>query len=221
MPDGTAKVTSRWEQVRPYVTGTLGTTILVGVGVGTWLAVAGVFLQNTDGVEVKITNIEKVANTQKTYKFSYTTQGGQMCGSPPIACIEDAFKPCKGDLFTFRNTYTTPTLNDVTALVTDVDESAVYFDLDLTDKGNGTPEWGFMTCHSTFKNQFRGTVRDAVQLVVDTAKDVGSSVLGGFCDVIPIPILCTGFDFSNWTVWACIACLILSFLVGLYIAFTA
>jgi len=210
MPAGPPKVNARWAQVSPYIKGGGGTAILAGVGVGTWLAVAGTHLQNTDGVEVKITKIEKVKYEQKKYKFTYSTQGGQTCGSPPIACIQSAFNPCKDDTFTFRSTYTNPTLNDVTALVIDVDEDAIYFELDLTDIGTGTPEWGFMTCHSSFRNQFRGSVRDAVQLVADIADDVLEPVLGGFCDVIPIPFICPdSLNFSNWVLWLIIVCCIL------------
>ena len=219
MPDGTPKVNARWEQVKPYLKGGGYTTLLAAVGVGTWLAVAGVFLQNTDGVEVKITKIEKIKDQQKQYKFTYTTQGGQMCGTPPIACIQSAFKPCKGDTFTFRSTHTTPTLDDVTALVTEVDEDAVYFELDLTNIGNGTPEWGFMTCHSSFRNQFRGSIRDAVQLVVDAGKDVTSPVLQGICDVIRIPFICPdAFKMGNWVLWMCIICFILSIGIAIYAA---
>lgn len=210
MPDGPPKVNARWAQVQPYLKGGGATAILAGVGVGTWLAVSGVNLQNTDGVEVKITKIEKVKDEQKKYKFTYSTQGGQTCGSPPIACIQSAFTPCKDDTFTFRSTYTNPTLNDVTALVIDVDDDAVYFELDLTSIGTGTPEWGFMTCHSSFRNQFRGSVRDAVQLVADLASDVATPVLGGFCDAIPIPLICpNSLNFSNWVLWLCIICLLL------------
>jgi hypothetical protein len=204
MPSGPVKVETRWQKVSKYVG---GSTILAGVGVGTWLAVSGVNLQNTDSVEVKITKIEKIKDEPKKYKFTYQTQGGQMCGTPPIACIQNAFKPCKNDTFTFRSTHTTPTLNDVTALVIDVDDKAVYFELDLTNMGDGTPEWGFMTCHSSFENQFRASIKDAIQLIVDIADDIATPVFGGFCDAIPIPFICTGFDFTNWTVWVCIICL--------------
>jgi hypothetical protein len=217
MPDGPPKLNARWEQVKPYVAAG-GTALLAGVAVGTWLAVAGVKLQNTDGVEVKITKIEKVKDEQKKYKFTYETQGGQNCGNPPIACIQSAFNPCKGDTFTFRSTYTNPTLNDVTALVIDVGEDSVEFELDLTDIGTGTPEWGFMTCHSSFRNQFRGSIRDAVQLLVDVAKDVADPVIGGFCDVIPIPLICPdSLNFSNWVLWLCIICLLLSCAVFLFL----
>jgi hypothetical protein len=218
MPDGPPKVNARWEQVRPYLK---GTTLLAAVGVGTWLAVAGVFLQNTDGVEVKITKIEKIKDQQKQYKFTYTTQGGQMCGTPRSPCIQSAFKPCKGDTFTFRSTHTTPTLDDVTALVIEVDEDAVSFELDLTNIGNGTPEWGFMTCHNSFRNQFRASIRDAIQLVADTAKDIASPVLEGICDVIPIPFICPdAFNMGNWVLWVCIICCLLLFGIGLIAAFS-
>jgi hypothetical protein len=220
MPDGPPKVNARWEQVRPYLAGG-GTALLAGVAVGTWLAVAGVKLQNTDGVEVKITKIEKVKDEQKKYKFTYETQGGQNCGSPPIACIQSAFNPCKSDTFTFRSTYTNPTLNNVTALVIDVGEDSVEFELDLTDMGTGTPEWGFMTCHSSFRNQFRGSVRDAVQLVADVASDVADPLIGGFCDVIPFPFICPdSLNFSNWVLWLCIICLLLSCAVFLFLVFS-
>lgn len=221
MPDGPPKVNARWDQVKTYLKGGGYTTLLAAVGVGTWLAVAGVFLQNTDGVEVKITKIEKIKDQQKQYKFTYTTQGGQMCGTPRIACIQSAFKPCKGDTFTFRSTHTTPTLDDVTALVTDVDDDAVYFELDLTNIGTGTPEWGFMTCHTSFSNQFRGSIRDAVQLVVDTAKDVTSPILDGICDTIAIPFICPGaFNMGNWVLWVCILCCLLLIGIGLIAAFS-
>lgn len=212
MPDGPPKVTSRWAQVSPYFKGVGVSGILAGVGVGTWLAVAGVYLQNTDGVEVKITKIEKVKDQQKQYKFTYATQGGQSCGpsGAEVPCIQDAFTPCKDDTFTFRNTYTNPNLNDVTALVIDVDDSAVYFELDLTDIGTGTPEWGFMTCHTSFKNQFRSSVRDAVSLVADLAADVGSPLLGGLCDAVPIPFICPdAFNFGNWVLWLTVICCLL------------
>jgi hypothetical protein len=209
MPDGGPKTQSRWDQVSPYVVGG-GTAILAGVGVATWLTVAGVFNQNTDGVEVKITKIEKVKDQQKQYKFTYQTQGGQKCGSPPIACIQSAFKPCKDDVFTFRNTYTEPSLNDVTALVIDVDDDAVYFELDLSSIGNGTPEWGFMTCHNSFRNQFRSSVREGVQLLVDVAEDVADPLVGGFCDVVPLPFICPGaFNAGNWVLWLIIICCLL------------
>jgi hypothetical protein len=220
MPDGPPKVNARWEQVKPYVAAG-GGAILAGVAVGTWLAVAGVYLQNTDGVEVKITKIEKVKDEQKKYKFTYSTQGGQKCGKPPIDCLQSAFKPCKDDTFTFRSTYTNPTLNDVTALVIDVDDSAVYFELDLTDIGTGTPEWGFMTCHSSFRNQFRGSVRDAVQLVADIATDIADPVLDGFCDVIPIPFICPdSLNFGNWVLWLCIICFLICCAGLLFLAFS-
>jgi len=221
MPDGPPKVNARWEQVKPYLQGGGLGTILAGVGVGTWLAVAGVKLQNTDGVEVKITKIDKVKDEQKKYKFTYETQGGRKCGSPPIDCIQSAFNPCKGDTFTFRSTYTNPTLNDVTALVIDVGEDSVEFELDLTAIGTGTPEWGFMTCHSSFRNQFRGSVRDAVQLVADVAGDVAAPVLGGFCDAVPIPFICPdALNFSNWTLWVCIICFLMCCAGLLVLAFS-
>jgi hypothetical protein len=211
MPDGPPKVNARWAQISPYLKGGGATAILAGVGVGTWLAVAGVNLQNTDGVEVKITKIEKVTGTQNQYKFMYQTQSGQNCGSPPIACIQNAFNPCKDDTFTFRSTYTNPTLNDVTAVVIDVDDSAVYFELNLTDIGTGTPEWGFMTCHSSFRNQFRGSIRDAVQLVADVATDVTTPVLEGFCDAILIPFICPdSLNAGNWVLWVIVVfCLLI------------
>jgi hypothetical protein len=221
MPNTPGRAAARWEKVKPYLAGGGLSTILAGVGVGTWLAVAGVHLQNTDGVEVKITKIQKVKDTQNQYKFSYDKIGGQKCGSPPIACIQSAFKPCKDDTFTFRGTRTTPTLNDVTALVIEVDENAVYFELDLTDIGNGTPDWGFMTCHTSFENQFRGSIRDAVKLVADIASDVALPVLGGFCDAIPIPFICPdAFRLGNWTLWVIIVCLLLCCLVIVYLLFS-
>ena len=210
MPDGPSKVNARWAQVSPYLKGGTGTALLAGVAVGTWLAIAGVKLQNTDGVEVKITKIEKIKDQQKRYKFTYTTQGGQMCGTPPIACIQSAFNPCKDDTFTFRSTHTTPTMDDVTAVVIDVGEDSVEFELDLTNIGTGTPEWGFMTCHSSFRNQFRGSVRDAVQLVADVATDITDPLLGGICDVVPIPFICPdAFNMGNWVLWLCIVFCIL------------
>jgi hypothetical protein len=209
-PDEIPKINHRWEKIKPFLKGGGYTALLAGVAVGTWMAVAGVKLQNTDGVEVKITKIEKIKDEQNKYKFTYATQGGQKCGKPPIACIESAFNPCKSDTFTFRNTHTTPTLNDVTALVIDVDEDAVIFELDLTDMGTGTPEWGFMTCHTSFRNQFRGSIRDAVQLVADLATDVTKPILGGFCDAIPIPVICPDtLKLGNWVLWVCIVLLIM------------
>lgn len=208
MPAGPTRTAKRWDQVKTAVG---STTVLAGVGVATFLAVSGVFLQNTDGVEVKITKIEKIKDEQKKYKFTYATQGGQKCGSPPIACIQNAFNPCKSDTFTFRSTHTTPTMDDVTAVVVDVDDKAVYFELDLTSIGDGKPEWGFMTCHSSFSNQFRGSIRDTVQLIADVAADVALPIVNGFCDAIPIPFICPdSFNFSNWTVWVCIICIILT-----------
>lgn len=208
MPNTPSRAQQRWEQVRPWLPA--GTTILAGVGVGIWLTVCGVRLQNTDGVEVKITKIEKVKDKEKEYKFTYQTQGGQKCGSPPIACIQDAFSPCKNDTFTFRNTYTNPTLNDVTALVIDVDDDAVYFELDITDIGTGTPEWGFMTCHTSFKNQFRSSIREAVQTAVDIVTDVGTPVVTTFCDIVPVPFVCpNALKLGNWVIWLIIACCLL------------
>lgn len=224
MPDGPAKVKSRWEAIKPYVTGGTVGTVLAGVGVATFMAVAGVKLQNTDGVEVKITKIEKVADTEKTYKFTYETQGGQMCGpsGAKVPCIQNAFNPCKDDTFTFRSTHVTPTLDDVTAVVMDVENDVVYFDLDLTDIGNGTPEWGFMTCHSSFANQFRGGVRDTVQFLADVVGDVTEPLVGGFCDAIKLPIICPGgFDIGNWAMWICILCVILSLLGVAYAIYSA
>jgi hypothetical protein len=213
MPDGPPKVNSRWDAIKPYVKGGTVGTVLAGVGVGVFMAIAGVNLQNTDGVEVKITKIEKVADTEKTYKFTYETQGGQMCGpsGAKIPCIKNAFNPCKDDTFTFRSTHVTPTLDDVTAVVMDVEDGIVYFDLDLTDIGNGTPEWGFMTCHSSFKNQFRSNVRDTVQFMADVADDIADPLVGGFCDVVKLPIICPGgFEVGNWAMWVCIIFVLLS-----------
>jgi hypothetical protein len=213
----------RWDEVSPWLKGGIGTTILAGVGVGTWLTVCGVYLQHTDGVEVKITKIEKVKDTEKKYKFTYETQGGQKCGPPgaKVPCIQTAFHPCKNDTFTFRNTYTNPTLNDVTAVVTDVDTDAVYFELDLTNIGTGTPEWGFMTCHTSFKNQFRNSVREAVQLVVDLATDVGTPLGNAFCDVIPIPFICPdALDLGNWVVWLIVICCLLCCLALVFVLLT-
>lgn len=213
MPDGPNKVNKRWEAIKPYVKGGTVGTVLAGVGVGVFMAIAGVNLQNTDGVEVKITKIEKVKNTEKTYKFTYATQGGQMCGpsGAKIPCIQNAFNPSKDDTFTFRSTHVTPTLDDVTAVVMDVEDDVVYFDLDLTDIGNGTPEWGYMTCHSSFKNQFRSNVRDTVKFVADIAGDVAAPVVGGFCDAIKVPIFCPGgFQLGNWAMWVCIIFVFLS-----------
>jgi hypothetical protein len=170
-------------------------------------------------VEVEITKIEKIKDTQNQYKFTYKTQGGQKCGTPPIACIENSFNPCKNDTFTFRSTHTTPTMDDVTAVVIDVDDDAVSFELDLTDIGNGTPEWGFMTCHSSFQNQFQGTVKETVQLIVDLATDITDPIVSGFCDVISIPFICpNSLRLGNWVIWVIVACCLLMCCLGLILA---
>jgi hypothetical protein len=219
MPDGPPKVNARWAQISPYVKGGGGTAVLVGIGVGTFMAIAGVRVQNTDGVEVKITKIERDSSNSKLYKFTYTTQGGQMCGptGAQVPCIQNSFNPYKDDTFTFRNTYTNPNLNDVTALVVDVSEDAVYFELDLTAMGTGTPEWGFMTCHSSFRNQFRGVVRDTVQFAADVAVDIIAPVTGGLCDAVPIPFVCDGVEIGGWATWVCLLLLLFCCAVGLFL----
>lgn len=224
MPDGTTKTTARWNKIKSYVKGTAATTVLAGVGVVTFMDLAGVNLQNTDGVEVKITKIETVQDKPTSYKVTYATQGGQMCGpsGAKIPCIQNAFNPCKDDTFTFRNTHTTPTLDTVTAVVTDVDDNVVYFELQLTALGDGTPEWGFMTCHSSFENQFRGTVRDTVQAIAAVASDVANPLVGGICDALNIPLICPGgFDIGNWVMWVCAVLLCLCCLGISYALYTS
>ena len=218
MPDGPPKVNARWAQISPYVKGGGGTAVLAGIGVGTFMAIAGVRLQNTDGVEVKITKIERDSSNSKLYKFTYTTQGGQMCGptGAQVPCIQNSFNPYKDDTFTFRNTYTNPNLNDVTAVVVNVSEDAVYFELDLTAMGTGTPEWGFMTCHSSFRNQFRGVVRDTVQFAADVAVDIIEPVTAGLCDAVPIPFVCEGVEFGGWVTRACLRLLLLCCATGAF-----
>jgi hypothetical protein len=211
-------------QISPYLKGSVGTAVLAGLGAGIYMAVAGAYLQNTDGVEVKITKIEKVKDTKNRYKFTYETLGGQKCGprGAKVPCIQSAFKPTRRDQFTFRNTHTTSTLDDVTALVMDVDDNAVIFELDyITHIGDGTPEWGYMTCHSSFKNQFFGAVRDTVAVVVDVAKDAGEAVLGGVCDVVKIPFFCDNWlDVNNWALWISIFIGLVSCLMCIYLLYS-
>jgi hypothetical protein len=214
-----ARAAAQWAEVSPKVKGAIGTTVLAGVAVGTYLAIAGARLQNTDGVEVEITKIEKIKDTQNQYKFTYKTRGGQKCGTPAIPCIENSFNPCTNDTFTFRSTHTTPTMDDVTAVVIDVDDDAVSFELELTDMGDGTPEWGFMTCHTSFRNQFRSTVKETVQLIVDLAADIADPLVGGICDAISIPFICpNSLRLGNWVIWVIVACCLLMCCVGLILA---
>jgi len=210
---------SRWDNVKPYVVGLTGTSVLAGVAVGTYLSIAGIRALNTEGVEVKITKIEKIKDTQNQYKFTYKTQGGQKCGNPPIPCMENAFHPSTNDTFTFRSTHTTPTMDDMTAVVIDVDDDAVSFELELTDMGDGTPEWGFMTCHTSFRNQFRSAIKETVQLIVDLASDIADPLVGGICDTISIPFICpNSLRLGNWVIWVIVACCLLMCCVGLILA---
>jgi hypothetical protein len=216
LPAGPAKSAAQRSQVATAI-GT--STVLAGVAVGTYLLIGGIRLQNTDGVEVEITKIEKIKDTQNQYKFTYKTQGGQKCGNPAVPCIENAFHPAKDDTFTFRSTHTTPTMDDVTAVVIDIDDDAVSFELELTDIGDGTPEWGFMTCHTSFRNQFRSTVKETVQLIVDLAADIADPILGGICDTISIPFICpNSLRLGNWVIWVIVACCLLMCCVALILA---
>jgi len=218
-PNPPPPLASRWDNVKPYVVGLTSTSVLAGVAVGTYLSIAGIRALNTDGVEVKITKIEKIKDTQNQYKFTYKTQGGQQCGNPPIPCNENSFHPCTNDTFTFRSTHTTPTMNDVTAVVIDVDDDAVSFELELTDMGDGTPEWGFMTCHSSFRNQFRSTIKETVQLIVDLASDIADPLVGGICDTISIPFICpNSLRLGNWVIWVIVACCLMMCCVGIILA---
>ena len=190
------------------------------------MTVAGAYLQNTDGVEVKITKIEQVKDKAKYYKFTYETQDGQMCGptGAKVPCIKSAFKPTKHDTFNFRNTHTTPSCDDLTCVVLDVDLDAktVTFEIDeITSIGDGTPEWGYMTCSSKFEHQFLGAVRDTVNIIVDAALGTGEAVLGGVCDAIKIPFFCEGWlDVGNWALWVAIFIALISLLLCIYLLYS-
>lgn len=200
-----SRVTSgKWAKVAKYG---LGPTAVIGtIGVATYLTIAGVRFQNTDGVEVKITKITKGTGQ---FKVEYQTQGGQMCGpsGAKVSCIQNAFNPVKGDYFTFRNTHTDPTLDGQTLKVIGTESShAVIIEGSLTNVGDGKPEWGYMTCQTTFENQFHGSVKDTVKLIVDTAFDISSGASDAICDSVNIPILCGDGGINWWLVAAFIIC---------------
>jgi hypothetical protein len=209
------RVTSaKWSKVAKY--GVLPTSVIGTIGAATYLTIAGIRLQNTDGVEVKITKITKGTNQ---FKVEYQTQGGQKCGpsGAKVACIQNAFNPSKGDYFTFRNTHTNPGLDGQTLKVIGSESSHdVIIEGDITSAGDGKPEWGYMTCRSSFANQFHDTVRDTVKLIVDTAFDLPAGAKEGICDNVKIPILC-GTDGINWwivvAIIVCCCCCMMSILL--------
>lgn len=195
---GSSVNASKWNKVLKY--GVTPGVVIATVGAATYLTIAGVHLQNTDGVEVKITKITK-GNNQ--FKVEYKTQGGQQCGpsGAKVNCIQSAFNPSKGDYFTFRNTHTNPGLDGQTLKVIGSESSHdVIIEGTITDAGDGVPEWGYMTCSSSFENQFHDSVRDTVKLIVDVAFDVADGARQGICDNVQIPILCSDGGFNWWIV---------------------
>jgi hypothetical protein len=190
-----AKAQSRLSKVTDLMKNNPKTT-LAGISVVTLSALAGAYLDSTDGVTVNITKIEKIDSTH--IKVYYNAPNA-------------FFHPGINDTFDFvSSTPTTPNLNGTNGhkVTAKNGQTDVTLEAQISSVQSNPGSWGSMKCNSSFSNQFGTTTGDGVDWIVSNVADpllhAGDAA---FCTIFPT--LC------NKTTWiiVCVICLIILFII--------
>lgn len=150
-------------------------------------AIAGAFMDGTDGVQVNITNIKRLDN--ETIQVSYD--------KPSVV-----FHPVPGD--SFRIDTSVPTVPDLLgsdlSVSTVVNDNTIVLNASIDSVSTSVSSWGKMTCKSTFVGQIGGTIAEATKYVVDNV--VNPALQAAICTTVPF--LCN----KNILIGSAIACCI-------------
>jgi hypothetical protein len=190
-----AKAQSRMSKVTDLMKNNPKTT-LAGISVVTIAALAGAYLDSTDGVTVNITKIEIVDSTH--IKVSYTAPNA-------------FFHPGINDTFDFvSSTPTTPNLNGTNGhkVTAKNGQTDVTLEAQISSVQSNPGSWGSMKCNSSFSNQFGTTTGDGVDWIVsNVANPLLHAGDAAFCTIFPT--LC---DKTTWII-VCVICLIILFII--------
>ena len=213
------KAASRTAKLKTFFGNNWGKLLVGGMLVGTLGALAGAFLDSTDGETVTITNITVVDSSH--IKVSFDPNSVRPSGplvSPAF------FHPAVGDTFTFESsTPTTPDLYPTTATVTSkVDSKTVILGSSVTSVQTNPTSWGSMQCNSTYGSQLGTTIGEGTNWLATNVLQPTIDALANTVSNVGSSLICTSFPTlckrTTWIASGVISCIILAII--LFITFS-